>query len=211
MNARSSVEWRISHAPVSYEIAMEAMERRVADILDRHNDELVWLVEHPPLYSAGTSANETDLINRDRFPVYQTGRGGKHTYHGPGQRVAYVMMDLAKRDRDIHAHVWRLEEWVIRVLSVFGVQGERVQGRVGVWVSVDGQYQKIAAVGVRARRWVTSHGIALNVNPDLSHFQGIVPCGISDASVTSLAALGIRKHMAKIDEAFVSQFSAVFG
>jgi lipoyl(octanoyl) transferase len=187
------------------------MDRRVSGILAGGNQELVWLLEHPPLYSAGTSADSIELVQPDRFPVHQTGRGGKYTYHGPGQRIAYVMMDLARRDKDIHAHVWRLEEWIIRVLDVFDVKGERIKGRVGVWVNVKGEPHKISTIGVRARRWVTSHGVALNVNPDLSHFEGIVPCGLSDAPITSLAALGVRRHMSKIDEAFSSTFKDVFG
>ena len=207
-------EWLVSGEPVPYEEALRAMEARVLAVVGGKARELVWLLEHPPLYTAGSSADPAELIQPDRFPVYQIGRGGKHTYHGPGQRVVYVMMDLAKRDRDLRAHVWRLEEWIIRVLAHFGVTGERRADRIGVWVAVKTplgvQEKKIAALGLRARQWVTSHGLALNVNPDLSHFEGIVPCGIKGYGVTSLHDLGVTVSMEEVDAAFRETFADVF-
>ncbi len=205
-----SFEWRVSQGLVPYEEALAVMEARVNAVLAGEVGELIWLLEHPPLYTAGTSSSAQELIDAARFPVYQTGRGGKHTYHGPRQRIVYAVMDLTRRDHDLRAHVWRLEEWVIRTLAEFGVTGERRKGRVGVWVMTDGRDQKIAALGVRARRWVTSHGVALNVNPDLSHFAGIVPCGITGYSVTSLHALGVCVTMAEVDAAFQKHFAGVF-
>lgn len=186
------------------------MDERVNALLAGTAGELVWLVEHPPLYTAGTGAKAEELITPDRFPVFETGRGGKHTYHGPGQRVVYAMMDLRARDRDLRAHVWRLEEWIIRVLADFGVVGERRKGRVGVWTLHEHQEKKIAALGVRCRRWVTSHGLALNVNPDLSHYAGIVPCGIRGFGVTSLHDLGVCVTMDEVDAAFKQRHSEVF-
>jgi lipoyl(octanoyl) transferase len=166
--------------------------------------------EHPPLYTAGSSAESGDLLAAHRFPVYHVGRGGKYTYHGPGQRVIYALMDLRARDRDVRAHVWRLEEWVIRVLADFGVIGDRRADRIGVWVVQGGREEKIAAIGVRVRRWVTFHGLALNVNPDLSHFEGIVPCGIKGYGVTSLHALGLPATMAEVDARFKAHYEALF-
>ena len=206
----SGPEWRVEAGLVPYQDAVADMDARVNALLLGQARELVWLLEHPPLYTAGTSAVAGDLVEPDRFPVHVTGRGGKHTYHGPGQRVTYMVTDLAKRDRDLKAHVWRLEEWVIRVLADLGVNGERRAGRIGIWVDVAGDEKKIAAIGVRARRWVTSHGLALNVNPDLSHFAGIVPCGIKDYGVTSLHALGVKVSMADVDRAFQKTFHEIF-
>lgn len=207
----SPYEWRVSRGLVPYEEALAVMEARVNAILAGAAGELVWLLEHPPLYTAGTSADEAELIDAARLPVYQTGRGGKHTYHGPHQRIVYAVMDLTRRDRDLRAHVWRLEEWVIRTLAEFGVSGCRRKGRIGVWVmTAAGQDKKIAALGVRARRWVTSHGVAINVNPDLSHFSGIVPCGITGYGVTSLHDLGVHVSMAEVDAALQKQFEGVF-
>lgn len=200
----------VGQTPVPYQDALAAMDARVNALLLGQARELVWLLEHPPLYTAGTSAVAGDLVDPERFPVHITGRGGKHTYHGPGQRVAYVVMDLAKRDHDLKAHVSRLEEWVIRVLDSFGVKGERRTGRIGIWVDAAGTDQKIAAIGVRARRWVTSHGLALNVNPDLAHFEGIIPCGIKEYGVTSLHALGVKASMGDVDQAFQKKFRGVF-
>src|SRR3954468_18793667 len=180
--ASEQIEWRASAAPVSYDAAVAAMEERVAAIREGRAAELVWLLEHPPLYTAGTSARPEDLLQPDRLPVYRSGRGGQYTYHGPGQRIAYVLLDLDRpgRGRDVRCHVWRLEEWMIRTLARFGVAGERRDGRIGIWVAgPGGREDKIAAVGVRVRRWVTFHGVALNVEPDLDQFRGIVPCGIS--------------------------------
>ena len=193
--------------PVQYPDAVAAMERRVADIRAGTAEELLWLVEHPPLYTAGTSAKAQDLLS-PRFPVFETGRGGQYTYHGPGQRVGYVMLDLkARQDApDIKCYVWQLEEWIIRTLAAFGITGERVEGRVGIWVG----NKKIAAIGVRVRHWVTYHGVSINVNPDLSHFNGIVPCGISDAGVTSFHDLGKPIDMKQLDAMLQVKWEDVF-
>ena len=204
------VEWRVADALVPYDAAIAAMEARVAAIHAGTESELVWLVEHPPLYTAGTSANEADLIEPGRLPVFKTGRGGQYTYHGPGQRVAYVMLDLTRRGRDVGCHVWRLEEWMIRVLARFGVTGERREGRVGVWIAQGTRDDKIGAIGVRVRHWVTYHGLALNVDPDLANYAGIVPCGISGHGVTSMAALGVKATMADVDAALGNTFDDVF-
>src|SRR3954470_6080199 len=195
------VEWRISDAPVAYPEAVAEMEARVAAIAAGEAPELVWLLEHPPLYTSGTSGKESDLLDA-RFPIFATGRGGQLTYHGPGQRVAYVMLDLKRRRPDVRAYVASLEEWIIRTLGAWDVHGERRQDRIGVWVSRpdkgDGCEDKIAAIGVRLKRWVSFHGIAINIAPDLTHFSGIVPCGVSEQryGVTSLADLGLRVGMA---------------
>lgn len=206
------MDWKISKEPVEYEDALAHMEARVGDIRSEQADEQVWLLEHPPLYTAGTSAKDDDLLDA-RFPVYETGRGGEHTYHGPGQRVGYVMLDLKKRQSgpDVKKYVWQLEEWIIQALATFGVQGERRCGRVGIWVVMpDGSEKKIAAIGVRIRRWVTFHGISINVNPDLSHFDGIVPCGISEHGVTSLADLGVDVGMDELDDVLQDCWAKVF-
>lgn len=185
-----------------YPKAVEVMETRVADIREGRADELIWHLEHPPLYTGGTSAQASDLIS-DRFPVYQTGRGGQYTYHGPGQRVVYLMLNLKKRQQvpDIKSYVCALEEWIIQALKEFDIQGERREGRIGIWVNTPQGECKIAALGVRIRHWVTYHGIAINVNPDLSHFSGIVPCGIQEFGVTSMHALGKKILMADLDKA----------
>lgn len=206
-----NLEWRISRAPVAYPDAVAAMEARVALIAKAQAPELVWLLEHPPLYTAGTSAKVQDLLTPDRFPVFQSGRGGQYTYHGPGQRVVYVMLDLKRRGADLRAYVCRLEDWLIDCLAGFGVRAERRAGRVGVWVARDGgREDKIAAIGVRVRHWVSFHGIALNVAPDLTHFDGIVPCGIREHGVTSLADLGIAADMATVDAALQASFMKAF-
>ena len=187
------------------------MEQRVAKIRAGHEAELVWLIQHPPLYTAGASAKSEDLIDPGRFPVHNTGRGGQYTYHGPGQRIAYVMLDLNRRDRDVRMFVRRLEEWLIETLTHFDIQGERRQGRVGIWVKrKSGREFKIAAIGVRVRHWVTYHGVALNVCPDLEHYDGIVPCGIREHGVTSLADLGIGATLADVDAALQKTFEQVF-
>jgi lipoyl(octanoyl) transferase len=210
------VEWRISDTPVPYEAALAAMDARVADIIAGDSPELVWLLEHPPLYTAGTSARPEELIDA-RFPVHKVGRGGQFTYHGPGQRVAYVMLDLNRRKPDVRAFVATLEEWIIRTLSAFNVRGERRDDRIGVWVrrpdKGDGFEDKIAAIGIRVRKWVTLHGIAINVEPELSHFTGIVPCGVSEQrfGVTSLADLGLPVSIADLDVALRTEFEALFG
>jgi lipoyl(octanoyl) transferase len=204
------IEWRIADGLVPYEAAVAMMEARVAAIHAGTKAELIWLLEHPPLYTAGTSADAADLLEPGRLPVFKTGRGGQYTYHGPGQRVAYVMLDLTRRGRDVGCHVWRLEEWMIRTLARFGVVGERRAGRVGVWVDHGGHEEKIGAVGVRVRHWVTYHGLALNVAPDLGHYAGIVPCGIAGHGVTSLAALGVEATIADADAALRATFDNVF-
>jgi lipoyl(octanoyl) transferase len=185
----AGAEWRVSPSPVGYEAAVAEMEERAEAIFSGLKPELIWLLEHPPLYTAGTSSKPADLIDATRFPVHASGRGGQYTYHGPGQLVAYVHLDLNKRGRDVRHHVHGLEAWAIAALAAYGVEGERRQGRPGIWVRQPGGGDaKIAAIGVRVRRWVTFHGIAVNVCPDLTHFAGIVPCGIQDAGVTSLEA-----------------------
>ena len=198
-------DWEIASGLTPYPDAVAFMEQRAADIAEGKEDELVWLVEHPPIYTAGTSAKDSDLIDA-RFPVFKTGRGGQFTYHGPGQRVAYVMLNLKNRKADVRAFVCDLEEWLIKTLADFNVKGERIPGRVGIWV----KQNKIAAIGVRVRKWVTFHGISLNVDPDLSHFDGIVPCGIREFGVTSLAELGLPVSMADVDVALKNNFSRVF-
>lgn len=214
------VRWRISDHLVPYDEALSVMEREVAAIADGQADELVWLLEHPPLYTAGTSADSADLIEPDRFPVFATGRGGEYTYHGPGQRVAYVMLDLKRRRQDVRAYVAALEEVIIRTLDSMNVRGERREDRVGVWVKrpekpllPDGTMaeDKIAALGIRLRRWVSFHGLSLNVDPDLSHFSGIVPCGISAYGVTSLMDLGLPVLMTDVDVRLRQAFEEVFG
>jgi lipoyl(octanoyl) transferase len=206
----SRPEWQIRPGLLPYPEAVDFMERRVAAIADGLAPELVWLVEHPAIYTAGTSAKDADLLDA-RFPVYKTGRGGQFTYHGPGQRVGYVMLNLRSRGGDVRQFVHDLEEWLIRTLAQFNVKGERRDGRVGIWVVRGSREDKIAALGVRVRRWVTFHGVALNVEPDLSHFGGIVPCGIRGHGVTSLADLGIPATMADVDVALRSAFDEVFG
>jgi len=209
------IEWRASACAVPYERAIAEMESRVAAIRAGSAPEFVWLLEHPPLYTAGTSARDADLLEPGRLPVHPAGRGGRYTYHGPGQRIAYVMLDLTRRGRDVRCHVHHLEEWGIRVLARFGIAGERREGRVGIWVARgDGREDKIAAIGVRVRHWVSYHGIALNIDPDLDHFRGIIPCGIapeiSGHGVTSLAALGIAATMPDVDAALRETFADVF-
>jgi len=204
------VDWRISDDPVPYPEALAEMERSVAEIRAGTGSERVWLLEHPPLYTAGTSARPEDLLD-PRFPVFEAGRGGQYTYHGPGQRVAYVMLDLRRRGSDIRRYVHDLEEWMIRTLARFGVTGERRDGRVGIWVARGGgREDKIGAIGVRVRHWVTFHGIALNVDPDLTHFGGIIPCGIRQHGVTSLWDLGLSPTMSEVDSALIASFDEVF-
>lgn len=214
------VEWRIADGLTDYDFAVGEMEARAAAIREGTARELVWLVEHPSLYTAGTSADPRDLVAPDKFPVFQTGRGGEYTYHGPGQRVAYVMLDLKRRREDVRAFVAALEEWIIRTLDRFNVKGERREDRVGVWVvrpekpsTVPGEpaEDKIAAIGIRLRKWVSFHGIAINHEPDLSHYGGIVPCGIADHGVTSLVDLGLPVTMQDLDLALLASFREVFG
>lgn len=213
-------EWRTSDGLTDYLDALRLMDARVDRIIASEAAELVWLLEHPPLYTSGTSAKPSDLLAPDRFPVHPARRGGEYTYHGPGQRVVYAMLDLDRRGRDVRAYVWRLEDWVIRTLAEFNVTAERRPGRVGVWVArpdkpplPDGSpaEDKIAAIGVRVRRWVAFHGIAINVEPDLEHFRGIVPCGIRGYGVTSLVDLGLPVAMADLDLALARTFPQAFG
>jgi lipoyl(octanoyl) transferase len=214
--ARGDVEWSIADSPVDYASAVATMEARAAAIAAGDAPELVWLVEHPPLYTAGTSAKSADLLD-PRFPVFQTGRGGQFTYHGPGQRVAYAMLDLKRRRPDVRAYVAGLEAWIIRTLDAFNVRGFRREDRVGVWVARPdkgaGYEDKIAAIGVRLKRWVSLHGIAINVEPDLTHFSGIVPCGVADPryGITSLVDLGLPVTMHDLDVALKRAFEEVFG
>jgi lipoyl(octanoyl) transferase len=211
-----AVEWLISREPVPYLEAVAAMEARVAAIAAHAAPELVWLLEHPSLYTSGTSGNSADLLD-PRFPMFATGRGGQLTYHGPGQRVAYVMLDLKRRRPDVRAYVAGLEQWIIRTLAAFDVRGERREDRIGVWVARpergDGFEDKIAAIGVRLRRWVSFHGISINVAPDLTHFDAIVPCGVADPryGVTSLGDLGHSATLADVDVALRQAFDEVFG
>ncbi|WP_026481589.1 lipoyl(octanoyl) transferase LipB [Ahrensia sp. 13_GOM-1096m] len=214
------VEWRVADGLTPYDEAVAFMEQRVGEIRDGTAPELVWLVEHPPLYTAGTSAKDEDLVDANRFPVFATGRGGEHTYHGPGQRVAYVMLDLKRRRPDVRAFVSALEAWIIGTLDSFNIKGERREDRVGVWVQrpekkspVAGTIaeDKIAAIGIRLRKWVSFHGISINVEPDLSHYDGIVPCGIKVHGVTSLVDLGLPVSMDDLDQALKSEFENQFG
>ena len=209
------VEWAVSAAPVGYLEAVAVMEARAAAIAAGEAAELIWLLEHPPLYTAGVSAKTADLLEADRFPVFQTARGGQFTYHGPGQRVAYVMLDLGARKKDVHAFVGALEAWIITALARFNVAGEIRPGRVGVWVERKGvgwsREDKIAAIGVKLRHWVSFHGISLNVEPDLGHFSGIVPCGQTEHGVTSLVDLGLPVTLDEADEALRAAFIELFG
>ena len=213
------VEWITSPGLTPYDAATAFMEDRVAGIIDGTAEELIWLVEHPPLYTAGTSANPADLVDPDRFDVFETKRGGQYTYHGPGQRVAYVMLDLRKRGQDVRKFVCQIEAWIIATLGEFNIDGERREGRVGVWVQrpekppqPDGSpaEDKIAALGIRLRKWVSFHGLSINVEPDLDHFSGIVPCGISQHGVTSLVDLGLPVTMNDVDVALRRTFDTIF-
>ena len=214
-----AVEWRVEPGLLAYPDALAAMEARAEAIRAGTAPEQVWLVEHPPLYTAGTSARPSDLIEPDRFPVFAAGRGGEYTYHGPGQRVAYVMLDLKRRREDVRAFIAALEDWIIGALAAFNVRGERREDRVGVWVvrpdrpPIGGTpaEDKIAAIGIRLRKWVSFHGISINVEPDLGHFSGIVPCGISGYGVTSLVDLGLPVTMADVDVALKASFERIFG
>ncbi|MCK5424367.1 MAG: lipoyl(octanoyl) transferase LipB [Emcibacter sp.] len=210
-NMASPLEWKFSDGLTAYEKAMEFMEKRVADIHDGTASELVWFLQHPPLYTAGTSAAAKDLVTPDRFPVYETGRGGQYTYHGPGQRVVYVMLDLTKRGRDVRKYVFHLEQWIIDSLAAFNVTAERRDGRIGVWVTRDdGREEKIAAIGVRVRKWVSFHGICINVEPDLEHYSGIIPCGIAEHGVTSLRDLGLPVTMQDVDAVLKHKWAEIF-
>ena len=216
--AHNKVEWLEDLSqPINYLASVDFMERRVAAIYDGSAPEIIRLLEHPPLYSAGTSAKAADLLDPDRFPVFRTGRGGQYTYHGPGQLVGYVMMDLARRNSDVRQFVRDLESWLIETLAKFGIRGERRDGRVGIWVDLGPSHKgehhdvKIGAIGVRVRRWVSYHGVSLNVEPDLDHFSGIVPCGIKDHGFTSLVDLGITTTLKEVAASMRGTFEDVFG
>lgn len=211
METHPDPEWRIEPGLTDYATALDAMEARVEAIRTGEARELIWLVEHPPVYTAGTSAAPDDLVEPERFPVFKTGRGGRYTYHGPGQRVGYVMLDLNARGRDVRCFVDALEDWLIAALARFGVASFKAEGRVGVWTQTPAGEAKIGAIGVRVRRWISYHGFALNVAPDLSHFGGIVPCGLPDYPVTSLAALGIEATLADADAALAATLPDFLG
>jgi len=204
--ARAAVDWAVSTTPVAYQEAVAAMEARVEAILAGVAPETIWLLEHPPLYTSGTSASPQELLQPARFPVFASGRGGRFTYHGPGQRVAYVMLDLSRRGRDVRRFVHMLEDWLIAALARLGAQGERHEGQIGVFVGG----AKIASIGIRLRRWVSFHGVSLNVDPDLEHFSGVVPCGLADTPVTSLGALHAAPDMGRVDEALRQTFEQIF-
>jgi lipoyl(octanoyl) transferase len=206
MDLPADIEWRVSGSPVAYRQALAFMDQRVAAIRDGTARECIWLLEHPPLFTAGTSADPAELSNPQHFPVYEAGRGGRYTYHGPGQRVGYVMLDLEKRGKDIRCFVHSLEGWMIAALGELGVAAHRAEGRIGIWVGDGAEEAKIGALGVRVKRWVTLHGFALNVSPDLSHYRGIVPCGITDFGVTSLSELGKQIPLTGVDAALKRSF-----
>jgi lipoyl(octanoyl) transferase len=213
--AMKPVEWVVGTGAVTYPDAVETMEKHVAAVTSQTAAERVWLVEHPPLYTGGTSARIDDLLTPERFPVFKTGRGGQYTYHGPGQRVAYVMLDLNRRRRDIRLFVSTLEEWIIRTLAAFNIRGERRADRIGIWVPRPdkgaGREDKIAAIGIRIRHWVTFHGVAINIDPELEHFDGIVPCGVQGQGVTSFADLGHLVSMPEVDSVLRREFEGLFG
>jgi lipoyl(octanoyl) transferase len=201
MDDLQQIEWRVSESQVPYPEALAEMEARHAAILAGEKPDMIWFLEHPPLYTAGTSSDPSELLSSE-FPVYQTGRGGRHTYHGPGQRVGYLMLDLKKRNKDIRAFVHALENWVIAALAEFSVEARPEEGRVGIWCdTAEGQEAKIGAIGIRIRKWITMHGFSVNIDPDLGHFDGIIPCGISEYPVTSLKQLGIEANLASFDQA----------
>ena len=206
MSDIDDIEWRVSEGQIPYDEALSFMNDRAAAIRDGTASECVWLLEHPPLFTAGTSADSAELFNPQSFPVFEAGRGGRYTYHGPGQRVGYVMLDLEKRGKDIRCFVHALEGWMIDALAELGVTARREPGRIGIWVGEGDDEAKIGALGVRVKRWVTLHGFAINVAPDLSHFSGIVPCGISDFGVTSLAKLGKQMPLTRVDAALKGSF-----
>tara|TARA_Y100001970_G_scaffold283401_2_gene398422 strand:+ start:45623 stop:46303 length:681 start_codon:yes stop_codon:yes gene_type:complete len=210
-----TLDWKISDQPIEYNNAIDFMESKVKSISSKQTREMVWLLEHPHLYTAGTSARSEDLIQPDKFPVFKTSRGGKYTYHGPGQRIAYVMLDLASRKKgkspDLHEFITNIENWLIATLSHFGISGEKRNGSIGIWVkNKSGQDAKIAAIGIRVRHWVTFHGVSINVDPDLDNFEGIIPCGIRGSNVTSLSELGIKATLQDVDKALQREFDYHF-
>ena len=201
MDDLQQIEWRVSESPVPYPEALAEMEARHAAILAGEKPDMIWFLEHPPLYTAGTSSDPSELLSSE-FPVYETGRGGRHTYHGPGQRVGYLMLNLKKRNNDVRTFVHALENWVIAALAEFGIEARPEDGRIGIWCDTpEGQEAKIGAIGIRIRKWITMHGFSVNIDPDLSHYNGIIPCGISDYPVTSLKQLGIEANLASFDKA----------
>lgn len=204
------IEWKISKSLIDYNQALSLMEDRIEKIHKAEADEMIWLLEHPSIYTAGTGAKDTELLHMNQIPVYQTGRGGKYTYHGPGQRIGYLMLDLKKRGEDIRKYITNLEEWIIASLKEIGIKGERKEGRIGIWVTSNKSEAKIAAVGVRVRKWITYHGIAININPDLSYFKGIIPCGISEYGVTSLQELGFKISQEDLDKILREKFNEFF-
>lgn len=210
MNDQSQIEWRVSELQIDYPQSLKDQEARNAAIQQGEQPELIWLLEHPPLYTAGTSSDPSELLSH-QFPVFETGRGGRHTYHGPGQRVGYILLDLKRRQADVRNFVHALESWIIGTLAQFGVSARAVDGRVGIWCDTpDGQEAKIGAIGIRIRKWVTMHGFSVNIDPELDHFSGIVPCGISEYPVTSLKQLGIAASMADFDEALKKSAPSFF-
>jgi lipoyl(octanoyl) transferase len=209
LKSNAPIRWEVQPGLIAFPVALARMEAEVAAIAEGAA-ELIWLVEHPPIYTSGTSANKTDLVDATRFPVYETGRGGQYTYHGPGQRVAYVMLDLKKRGQDVRAFVAGLEDWIIATLAEFSIKGERREDRVGVWVIRDEREDKIAALGIRVRKGITFHGISINLNPELEHFSGIVPCGVTQHGVTSFVDLGLKTTMAELDAALRTNFELIF-
>lgn len=209
-SARTALEWQIADELVPYLDALETMEKRAAQIRDGQAGELIWLLEHPPLITSGTSAKAADLLAPERFEVFHAGRGGQYTYHGPGQRIAYCLLDLRKRGRDLRLFVSMLEAWMISALAELGIRGERREGRVGIWIADGNREAKIGAIGVRVRHWITFHGMSLNVRPDLSHFDAIVPCGVREHGVTSLEQLGLHLTMDEVDDLLQRHFRKIF-
>lgn len=204
------IEWKISKDLIPYQYALDLMEARVKQIIEGTAPELIWFLEHPPVYTLGTSSQSEDTLNNNDIPIVKTNRGGRSTYHGPGQRVVYLMLDLRKRGQDIRKLVWMLEEWIIQSLNIIGIKSERIRGKIGIWINFDNKPKKIAALGLRVRKWVTFHGISINITPDLNHFKGIVPCGISDLGVTSVKDLDISADFKEIDAALKQTFERIF-
>jgi lipoyl(octanoyl) transferase len=204
------IEWQTSSLPIEYPDAVSLMEKRIAQIYDNHTPELVWLLEHPAIYTSGSSASANELFNPAKIPVYSTGRGGKHTYHGPGQRIIYLMLDLRKREQDLHKYISNLEDWIIASLNEIGIDSKRKDGLIGVWTNSSKGEKKIAAIGVRVRKWITYHGISINVDPELSYYNGIIPCGIKEFGITSLKQLGCNISYDELDQILRRKFDDFF-